>query len=58
MSELWRMEGGGTLSLREEGPRVHLEAARPDDGRGLYKAWVRGQQGSQIGRAHVWNSSH
>ena len=48
MSELWRMEGGGTLSLREEGPRVHLEAARPDDGRGLYKAWVRGRQGSRL----------
>lgn len=46
MSELWRMEGGGTLSLREEGPRVYLEAARPDDGRGLYKAWVRGREGS------------
>lgn len=42
------MEGGGTLSLREEGPRVHLEAARPDDGRGLYKAWVRGRQGSLL----------
>ena len=48
MSELWHMEGGGTLSLREEGPRVHLEAARPDDGRGLYKAWVRGRQGSLL----------
>ena len=38
VSELWHMEGGGTLYLREEGPRVHLESARPDDGRGLYKA--------------------
>ena len=46
MSEQWRMEGGGTLSLREDGPRVRLEAVRPDDGRGLYKAWVRGPGGS------------
>ena len=45
MSELWRMEGGGTLSLREEGLRVCLEAVRLDDGRGLYKAWALGRSG-------------
>ena len=40
------MEGGGTLSMREDGIRVRLEAVRPVDGRGLYKAWVRGRTGS------------
>ena len=39
------MEGGGTLSLREEGLRVCLEAVRPDDGRGLYKVWTLGRGG-------------
>lgn len=42
MGECWNMEGGGTLSLEEEGLRVHLRAVCPDDGRGLYKVWVRG----------------
>ena len=39
------MEGGGTLSLEEEGLRVHLRAVCPDDGRGL---WVRGRGGSLL----------
>lgn len=42
------MEGGGTLTLTEEGPRVRLEAVRPDDGRGLYKAWALGDKGSTL----------
>ena len=42
------MEGGGTLSLEEEGLRVHLRAVCPDDGRGLYKVWVRGRGGSLL----------
>ena len=40
MGESWKMEGGGTLTLEEEGIRVRLWAVRPDDGRGLYKVWV------------------
>ena len=44
MSELWRLEGGGTLSLQEDGLRVRLEAVRPEDGR-LYKVWVWGDGG-------------
>ena len=35
------LEGGGTLSLREDGPRVHTEARRQNDGQGLYKVWLR-----------------
>ena len=34
--------GRGTLRLREEGPRAVLEAELPDDGRGLYKAYLTG----------------
>ena len=48
MGESWRMEGGGTLTLEEEGIRVRLWAVRPDDGRGLYKVWVRGRGGSLL----------
>ena len=29
------MEGGGTLSLEEEGLRVHLRAVCPEEGGGL-----------------------
>lgn len=42
------MRGGGTLTLRQEGPRVHMEAERPADGRGLYKAWLHGDQGGKL----------
>lgn len=42
------MRGGGTLALRQEGPRVYLEAWRPLDGRGLYKVWLLGYQGSRL----------
>ncbi len=39
---------GGSLTVREEGPRAVLEAARPDDGRGLYKVWLRGGRGDLL----------
>jgi len=42
------MGGGGTLTLRQEGSRVHLEAERPADGRGLYKVWLHGDQGGKF----------
>lgn len=45
MGELWPLEGGGTLRVREEGPWVYLEAMCPDDGRGLYKVWCLGAGG-------------
>ena len=45
LERCWNMEGGGILSLEEEGIRVRLRAVRPDDGQGLYKVWVRGQSG-------------
>lgn len=38
----WELEGGGTLTGREEGACVHLEAVRPLDEQGLYKVWLRG----------------
>ena len=45
--EQWeiRLGGGGKLYLWEEGQLVQLRAFRPDDGRGLYKVWVRGAGG-------------
>ena len=37
------MSGGGTLSVREDGLRVYLEARREPDGLGLYKVWITGR---------------
>ena len=48
MEERFAMEGGGTLTVRQEGVRVHMEAERPEDGRGLYKVWLRGDQGGKL----------
>lgn len=48
MEERLSMEGGGALTLRQDGPRVRLEAERPADGRGLYKVWLRGDQGGRL----------
>lgn len=48
MAEQMAMEGGGTLALRQDGPRVRLEAEREADGRGLYKVWLRGRQGGRL----------
>lgn len=45
LGELWPLEGGGTLRVREEEPWVYLEAVRPEDGRGLYKVWCLGAEG-------------
>ena len=48
MEERLTMRGGGTLTLRRDGPRVRLEAERPPDGRGLYKVWLHGDQGGKL----------
>jgi len=42
------LKGGGRLFLRQEGPRVHLDARRAADGRGLYKVWLTGQGGGRL----------
>lgn len=42
------LEGGGTLTVREEGVWVVLEAARPDDRLGLYKVWLWGLRGKTL----------
>lgn len=34
-----------TLTVKEDGPRTVLTASRPDDGKGLYKAWLAGPGG-------------
>lgn len=44
MEQRFSLVGGrGTLTLREEGPRAVFEAEVPDDGRGLYKAYLTGR---------------
>ena len=48
MEQSIEMEGGGTLTTRPEGPRVRFFARRPADGRGLYKVWLRGDQGGKL----------
>ena len=48
LEEQLEMRGGGVLRLRQEGARVHLEAERPEDGRGLYKVWLHGDQGGKL----------
>lgn len=42
------LAGGGSLTVREEGVRVRLEAVRPDNGLGVYKVWVRGAGGRML----------
>ncbi|NCB62667.1 MAG: hypothetical protein EOM52_03490 [Clostridia bacterium] len=37
-----------TLIIKEDGPRAVLTARRPDDGRGLYKAWLVGARGRYL----------
>ena len=49
MEQRFALDGGvGALSVREEGPRASIAAERPDDGRGLYKAYLRGRGGSVL----------
>lgn len=48
MEEQLTMRGGGTLTLRQDGPRVELSAERPADGLGLYKVWLHGEQGGKL----------
>ncbi len=45
MERRFTLEGGGQLEVREEGAQVHLSVRRGLDGAGLYKVWVRGDQG-------------
>lgn len=39
---------GGTLLVRDEGPRAVFEVELPDDGRGLYKAYAHGNGGTLL----------
>ncbi len=43
-----KMEGGGSLYLRDEGNYLYLEATRPEGGEGLYKVILQGLQGRQV----------
>lgn len=48
MEERLAMGGGGTLTLRQDGLNVRMEAQRPADGRGLYKVWLHGERGGKL----------
>ena len=49
MEHRFKLEGGpGSLRIRGNGLRVEAEAERPDDGRGLYKAYLKGQGGELL----------
>lgn len=43
-----KMEGGGTLYLRDDGLYMYLEANRPEGQPGLYKVILQGVQGGQV----------
>ena len=48
MEQKLEMQGGGELTVQQDGLRVYLTAVRPDDNRGLYKVWLRGDKGGKI----------
>lgn len=48
MEQKLDMVGGGWLTMRWDERRVAMEARRPADGRGLYKVWLHGRQGSEM----------
>ena len=48
VEERFTMGGGGTLILRQDGPRIHIDAERPLDDQGLYKVWLHGDYGGKL----------
>lgn len=48
MGQVFQLNGGGQLTLREEGVWVRLEAVRPNDAKGLYKVWLHGDGGRML----------
>lgn len=48
MEQMLVLDGGGTIRLTPDGPRVKIQVERPNDGRGLYKVWLYGAGGQQI----------
>ncbi|MFI3251298.1 MAG: hypothetical protein R3Y07_10135 [Eubacteriales bacterium] len=47
MNKIFALEGGGSLSIKDQGAYYYIEAIRPNDGKGLYRAVVHGLTGSQ-----------
>ena len=48
MERQYRLEGGGSLTVRADSLRAAVEAEHPADGRGLYKAYLRGPAGRAL----------
>lgn len=42
------LEGGGQLSIEQDGGFVRCEVARPNDGQGIYKVWLTGAGGKLL----------
>ena len=47
MAKRFELDGGGWLSVDEDGGLVRLEVRREDDGCGLYKVWLKGTGGGR-----------
>lgn len=48
MERRFTLDGGGSLTVQEEGLRAVMTAERPVDGKGLYKAYLRGPAGRAL----------
>ena len=48
MERQLEMTGGGSLRITEDGGLVRLDARREEDGRGLYKVWLQGEESGQL----------
>lgn len=44
MEQRFALEGGGTLTVQENGLRAVVTARRPNDGKGLYRAYLQGPE--------------
>ena len=48
MAETFDLDGGGQLSIEQNGGFVRCEATRPNDGQGIYKVWLTGGGGTLL----------
>ena len=66
MERKFELGGGGALWIREEGLRARFSCERPDDKRGLYKAYIKGvggrlllgtmiPEGGRLGLCRTWS---
>ncbi len=46
--ETFSLDGGGELSIEQDGGFVRCEVTRPNDGQGIYKVWLTGAGGTYL----------